>query len=114
MSINDVCNGCGKNKEVQYICYAENFLTKRNWDAEFLVKKGRKKEDKNNFRFCDKCREELKKYRAEELINELDQKNLATSDDFPKYYFSKGNFTHEGYQKVKKAIWENVIRHISE
>lgn len=112
--MNEICDGCGENKRVKYTFYAENFLTKRNWDSEFLVKKDRPKDVKDSFQFCDQCRQELKKYRAEELIKELGQKKLATSDDFPKYYFDKGNFTPEDYQKVEEAIRENVIRHISE
>lgn len=106
------CNSCGTQQEVGWISYSESVKRKRNWEQEFLTKKGINKD--NNFQLCSPCQKEIKEFKATEVVKELNQKNLVDADCFPPNYLKASNFTTPGAQKVQRAITENIKRHSRE
>ena len=91
------CNSCGTEKEV--CCIFIGIKRKRNWEQEFLAKRGAIKD--NDFQLCSSCQKEIKEFKATEVVKELNQNNLVDTECFPPNYLKSSNFTAKGAQKVQ-------------
>ena len=106
------CNSCGTQQGLCWINYSESVKRKRNWESEFLAKKGIVKD--NDFQLCSPCQTEVKEFKVVEVVKELSQKNLTDIECFPPNYLKLSNFTAKGAQKVQRAITENIKRYSGE
>lgn len=108
------CDVCGAQQGLCWINYSESVKRKRNWEQEFLAKKGVVKENNFEFQLCSPCQTEIKEFKATEVTKELNQKNLVDAECFLPNYLKSSNFTDAGAKKVQRAITENIKRHSRE